>query len=212
MGSELEEPPGDCQKIRCAATGQRDGRCCSPASNGPYPAQFPAHASYQLPRGHPVLARRAVRALAPDDRLPPRRIPLSEKRARISCSRDRKRGARTSPGHRRSRTHPHRAAHRSVRPPAWPSPFPNWNIASRATVPPSRGAAGVLLRPDGSRSHGTTDATSAERSPSAPGSTARPRLPARIPHPQTRDVTPRDHTALAHVLFRELIQASPASN
>jgi len=85
----------------------------------------------------------------------------------------------------------------------------NWNIASRATVHAML-AAGVLLRPDGSPISRNSAACS------APAAALRPGF-----HDATEaclleylvrklgDVTPRDHTALAHVLFRQFDDSVP---
>src|SRR4051794_9497740 len=87
--------------------------------------------------------------------------------------------------------------------------FHNWNIASRATVHTML-AAGVLLRPDGSPIPRDSAATSAEAAAVRPGfhdATEACLLEYLIR--KLGDVTPRDHTALAHVLFRQFDDSVP---
>jgi hypothetical protein len=86
---------------------------------------------------------------------------------------------------------------------------PNWNIASRATVHAML-AASVLLRKDGSPIPRTPDATHAEAAalrPNFPDLTEGALLEFLIR--KLGDVTPRDHTALAHVLFRQFDASVP---
>jgi hypothetical protein len=91
-------------------------------------------------------------------------------------------------------------------------PSANWNIASRATVHAML-AAGVILRPDGSPILRTPDATSnqaAALQPNFPDATEAFLLEFLIR--KLGDVTPRDHTALAHVLFRQFDPSIPLAN
>jgi len=86
---------------------------------------------------------------------------------------------------------------------------PNWNIASRATVHAML-AAGVLLREDGSpipRSAPAPSAAAAALRPGFPEATEACLLEFLIR--KLGDVTPRDRTALAHVLFRQFDASVP---
>jgi hypothetical protein len=87
--------------------------------------------------------------------------------------------------------------------------FPNWNIASRATVHAML-AAGVLLGRDGVPIPRGPAAQSAEVTGLCPGFAALTEA-CLLEHVIRKlgDVTPRDHTALAHVLFRRFDASVP---